>query len=37
MPEQLIQPITGPYSHSGFGHFISIKLGALGYTSAFNV
>ena len=35
MPEQLIQPITGPYSHSGFGNFISIKLGTLGYTSAF--
>ena len=25
MLEQLIQPITGPYSHSGFGDFISIK------------
>ena len=35
MLEQLIQPITGPYSHSGFGDFISIKLGTLGYTSAF--
>ena len=35
MLEQLIQPITGPYSHSGFGNFISIKLGTLGYTSAF--
>ena len=35
MLEQLIQPITGPYSHSGFGDFISIKLVTLGYTSAF--
>ena len=35
MLEQLIQPITGPYSHSGFGDFISIKLGTLGYISAF--
>jgi len=35
MLEQLIQPITGPYSHSGFGKFISIKLGTLGYISAF--
>ena len=31
----MIQPITGPYSHSGFGDFISIKLVTLGYTSAF--
>ena len=33
MLEQLIQPITG-FKHSGFGDFISVKLGILGRYTA---